>query len=203
MLAHRNALFVFDLDSTITQRELLPLIAEYAGIGEKMAQLTENAMSGEMPFEESFLKRVEMLKGIPISKAREVGKNILLNEEIAHFICENPERCYILTGNLDVWIKDLIERLNMKGRCKCSQTLQCGDYLERVISVLNKGRACRELSRPYIAIGDGNNDIDMLRQADYAIAFGGVRRVPEKLAAVADQVVESEKTLVALLRQLL
>ena len=97
-------LFIFDLDSTITKYELLPLIANCVGLGEQMEQLTEAAMQGETVFELSFRKRVELLKTIPISKVRSIAEEVPLHDRIADFIRENSQRCMILTGNLDAWI---------------------------------------------------------------------------------------------------
>ena len=55
-------IFLFDLDSTVTKQEILPTISKELGIYEKMTELTESTMSGEIPFKQSFLQRVELLK---------------------------------------------------------------------------------------------------------------------------------------------
>lgn len=59
-------IFVFDLDSTITQKEILPMISERIHKEKEMCELTEATMRGEVSFEHSFLQRVHILKEINI-----------------------------------------------------------------------------------------------------------------------------------------
>ena len=196
-------LFVFDLDSTITKCELLPLIAQSTGLGNEMAALTEAAMQGKVPFEQDFRNRVRLLQEVPISRVRSVVSRAPLHEEIAAFIRENPQRCIILTGNLDVWIMPIIEKLGMKGRCLCSKAQVCEDRLLGIASVLDKGAASKKLAHPFVAIGDGSNDEGMIRTADIGIAFGGARKPPAGLVTAADMLVQDENELIGILKKLL
>ena len=196
-------LFVFDLDSTITKCELLPLIAESVGLDDKMAALTEAAMLGKVPFEQDFRSRVHLLQNVPLSRARSIASRAPLHEEIAGFIRENTQKCIILTGNLDAWIMPIIEKLGMKGRCLCSRARVCDDHLVGVASVLDKGKACRHLQHPFVAIGDGSNDAGMLRAAEIGIAFGGARKPPDELISAADMLVQDENELIEILKKLL
>ena len=196
-------LFVFDLDSTITKCELLPLIAESAGLGNEMTFLTEKAMQGKVPFEQDFRNRVALLKDVPVSRARSIAVRMPLHEKIADFIRKNPERCIILTGNLDVWIAPIIENLGMKGRCICSKAQVCEDRLSGIASVLDKGVGCKKLHHPFVAIGDGSNDVGMLKTADIGIAFGSARKPPAGLIAAADMLVQDENELIGILKKLL
>lgn len=198
-LTDSKPLFVFDLDSTITKCELLPLIAESVGLGDKMLRLTDAAMSGNIPFEQNFRSRVELLKEVPITEARAIAAMIPLNMEIAGFIRKHPQRCMILTGNLDVWIAPIIEGLGMQGRCLCSRAHVDGDHLLGISDVLNKAQVCAKFPRPFVAIGDGSNDIGMLKSADIGIAFGGVRKPSDDVIQAADRVITDESELVAYL----
>ena len=196
-------LFVFDLDSTITKCELLPLIAECAGLGNEMAQLTEAAMQVNVPFEQGFRSRVSLLQNVPLSVARAIVSRAPLHEKIAAFIRENPQRCIILTGNLDVWIMPIIEKLGMIGRCMCSKARIAKDRLLGISFVLDKGKACEKLARPFVAIGDGSNDAGMLKAAEIGIAFGGARKPPAELVAAADMLAQDENELIEILKKLL
>ena len=196
-------LFVFDLDSTITKCELLPLIAQSVGLEREMSALTEAAMRGDVLFEQDFLNRVKLMQGISLSKARSIVSKAPLHVEIAGFIRKNPQRCIILTGNLDVWIMPIIEKLGMEGHCLCSRAHVCGDRLLGVEAVLDKGRASKELPHPFAAIGDGSNDAGMLREAEVGIAFGGARKPPAELIAAADMLVQDEHELIDILKKLL
>lgn len=196
-------LFVFDLDSTITRDELLPLIARKSGLGGEMARLTEQAMAGSEPFALNFPKRAALLRQVPLSEAREIVKNAPLHEKIAAFIRSHAQRCMIVTGNLDVWIAPLMEKLGMQGRCLCSQARVQGDALLGVETVLDKKSACRSLPRPFLAVGDGSNDIGMLRAADFGVAFGGARTPSQELLDAADVAICDEYALIALLERYL
>ena len=196
-------LFVFDLDSTVTRCELLPLLAEAVDIGTEMAARTEQAMAGNVPFVEDFPKRAALLSALPLSRARKIVAEAPVNREIARFLAENAPRCRIMTGNLDVWIEDLIRRLGMDGRCLCSRGIAENDRLVGVSFVLDKALAARGLPRPFVAIGDGSNDVGLLRSADLAIAFSGVREVAQELREAADLVEDDERRLCGMLLQLL
>ena len=60
--------FLFDLDSTITKQEILPTVSKMVSKEKEMRELTEKTMQGELPFKESFLQRVDILKNIPKKK---------------------------------------------------------------------------------------------------------------------------------------
>ena len=81
--------FLFDLDSTVTKQEILPTIAKRLGIYEQMSALTEKTMQGEIPFKQSFLQRVDLLKDVPVSEVCAMVENIQLNERLVDFIKRN------------------------------------------------------------------------------------------------------------------
>ena len=202
-LAGRRPLFAFDLDSTVTRCELLPLLAREVGLEQEMAALTEACMQSGADFAPGFAARAELLRSIPLDRARSIAAGVPLHEDIAAFLRRNAPRCRILTGNLNVWIADLIASLCMTGRCLCSRASFRENRLLCVESALDKGRAATELPRPFVAIGDGSNDIPLLRAADLAIAFAGSRAPSREVRSAADIVIDDERTLCALLEQLI
>lgn len=193
-------IFAFDLDSTITREELLPRIACLGGIQKKLEELTQQDMNSPVDFEKSFKKRVDILKHIPISAAAKAVGQVPLNTEIVRFIRENTSSCLIVTGNLDVWIRDLIRDLNMEGRCLSSKAEYEGDRLRGIKEILDKGQAVKYLNGAFTAIGDGSNDIPMLKVAKTAIGFGGVRELPSCVTAVCHKTFVSETELCRYLR---
>lgn len=202
-LAGRKPLFAFDLDSTVTRCELLPLLAREVGLEQEMAALTEACMQSGADFAPGFAARVELLRAIPLDRARRIAAAVPLNGKIAAFLRANAPRCHILTGNLDVWIEELIASLGMTGRCLCSRASFRENRLLCVETALDKGRAALELPRPFVAIGDGSNDIPLLRAADLAIAFAGSRTPSEEVRRAADVVLSDEGALCDLLEQLI
>ena len=192
-------LFVFDLDSTVTGCELLPLLAREAGVEAQMRLRTEKCMAGDARFTDDFPSRVKMLSALPLSRAREIAAGVPLNPQIAAFLRAHPERSMILTGNLDVWIAPILARLNMSNRCLCSRARVEVDRVVGVEFILDKAAAARSLPRPFIAVGDGSNDVGMLRAADLSVAFGGVRRPAREVIDAAQYYFRDESALCALL----
>lgn len=197
-----HPLFVFDLDSTVTRQEILPLLARELGMEEEMAAQTERAMSGIYPFGESFLCRASLLLPLRLSRARQAAAKVPLNVQIVQFLRENASRCLIMTGNLDVWISALIDSIGMQGRCLCSRGTEADDHLAEISYVLDKGEAAKKLPHPYVAVGDGSNDAELLCQADFAIGFSGVRSVSSDVQRVSDMIIDNESELCSILNQL-
>lgn len=188
--------FLFDLDATVTKVEILPALAKEVGLADKMCEITERTMLGELPFKSSFLSRVEMLKEIPVSRASSIVEKVPLNEMIVDFIRKNQENCYIVTGNIDVWVDKLIDRIGLnKTHCICSTASVKNDMLINVNSVIDKGTIIEQFVRPVVAIGDGSNDAEMVRLAEVGIGYGGVRTVAFSLMSNATHVVYDEKRL--------
>lgn len=195
--------FLFDLDATVSKVEILPMLAEQVGLLEEMRELTEKTMRGELPFKSSFLSRVEMLKSIPVSRVAEIVEQTPLNEEIVRFIQEHKECCYIVTGNLDIWIRKLMKRIGLPmAHCFCSSASVVDDRLVSVNSVIDKGMVVKQFILPVVAIGDGSNDAEMARLAEVGIGFGGVRPVAYSLMSNATHAIYDEKRLCSFLETL-
>lgn len=196
-------IFLFDLDSTITKQEILPTIAKKIGFEKEMRDLTEATMRGEIPFKESFLNRVELLNKINVSIITEMVSNIPIDENIANFIINNRERCFVLTGNIDVWIFKLMKKLKMENSVFCSKVLVKNDKIERIISVVDKEMVTKQIIPKFVAIGDGSNDIGMVKNADIAIGYGGVRDIAPILLNNIDYAFYDSKKCVEFLEKLL
>ncbi len=174
-------IFLFDLDSTISKKEILPTISMRIGKLEKMRELTEATMRGEIPFRTSFLNRVKILTPVNVFEVNALVAEIPLNEAISQFIRENRERCYVLTGNLDVWISGLMRKIGMDQHVYCSKAEVREDRITQVISVVDKELMAKQFVQPLVVIGDGDNDSGMAKYADITIGFGGVRNIAPSL----------------------
>mgnify|MGYP002938017537 CR=1 FL=1 len=78
-------IFLFDMDSTITRKEVLPEIAQKINRLDEMRRLTEATMRGEIPFRTSFLQRVKILSDIPVHEVNKIVSEIPLNTAIVNF----------------------------------------------------------------------------------------------------------------------
>lgn len=196
-------IFLFDLDSTVTKQEILPTISKRLGIYERMSELTESTMRGEIPFKQSFLQRVELLKDVPVSEVNEMVSRIQLNNHLVDFIQKNHDRCHIVTGNLDVWIDGVIRKLGMERNTFCSKAIVKNDYIEDVFNIVDKNAVIVKWFYHFVAIGDGNNDAEMIEAAEVGIGYGGVREIAPAVLACASHAIYDEEKLVEFLERLL
>lgn len=199
----KGTAFCFDLDGTLTTTEILPCIASEIGVAEEMATLTRATIEGHIPFEPSFRLRCLILGQVPSDRIREIVASVPLNESIFSFIRSRRDRCYIVTGNLDIWVRPIVEACGCGLFSSVASDEKSGLKLH---SVLQKSDAMNVLRQQghdrIVAVGDGMNDVPMFGAADVAIAYGGVHP-PSPAAVLASQyVVHDGDTLCKMLRVL-
>ncbi|MDA9896975.1 HAD-IB family phosphatase [Pelagibacterales bacterium] len=194
----KNA-YCFDLDGTVTTEEILPILSKDVDLHEEISALTTATINGTIPFKESFLLRCKLLSTIPVVKVHQILEKIIFYKEIEKFIKSNNQNCYIVTGNLDIWIEPLIKKLN------CNYFSSKGRFINDnlvIDYVINKGDAINELRKKYekiISIGDGMGDVQMFENSDVSIAFGGTHEPVESVIKLSDYVTYNDKTLCKLL----
>ena len=76
MFRRNRRLICFDMDSTLIKTEVIDELADRAGVGEQVREITEKAMRGEIDFSESFKQRVALLKGLDEKVLEEVSNNL-------------------------------------------------------------------------------------------------------------------------------
>lgn len=192
-LLKKDYIFLFDLDSTITKKEILPEIAKYIGKEKDMRELTEATMRGELPFKTSFLRRIKLLDEIPVDVVSNLVSEIPINEHMVEFIRKNPDRCFVVTGNLQCWISRLIQKFCLQEHCYCSKADVAENKITQVVSVVDKELMVKQFIHPLVVIGDGDNDSGMARVADIAIGFGGVRNIAPSLLETIDYAFYEDK----------
>lgn len=196
--------FLFDLDSTITRQEMLSTIAEKVGCHKQMKELSKKNMAGEIPFKQSFLNKIELLRDVPVMRVKHIVSEMELNEDIVEFIKTNKSRCYVVTSHLDIWIDDLMKKIDMEKHFFSSKALiDRKGNLQEVFSILDKDAVVKQMILPFVAVGDGDNDAEMIQAASVGIGYGGVHPVGSSILECATHVVYDEKTLVHFLSKLI
>jgi HAD superfamily phosphoserine phosphatase-like hydrolase len=200
----RGTAFAFDLDGTITRAELLPMIASELGLEAEMRLLTELTMSGMIPFEDSFRLRFAILRSAGLDRIQSIVSEVEFDPDIEQFIRENRDRCFVVTGNLDLWIAPLVERLGCRFYTSTATTDKNG-WITGLDTVMRKNVAGLELKDEFdrlVAIGDGFNDVPLFDVADIGIAFTGLHGAPDALVSVSNYVALDGKSLCRLLNTL-
>ena len=204
----KNVKFIFDLDGTVTSQETLPLIADHFGVQEEIAELTKQTIKGNVPFIESFIKRVHILGKLPVSEINNLLESVPLYAKVQEFINMNPDKCVIATGNLSCWVNKLLRRIynQASGITFCSQAEVVNDKVSKLESILKKENVVRRYKGEgceVIYIGDGNNDLEAMRLSDISIANGITHDPANSILGVTDYVIYTEESLCRQLNQLL
>ncbi len=199
-----NIKFVFDLDGTLTKQETLPLIANTFKITEKIEKLTKETISGNVPFIESFIKRVNILGELPVSEVSKLLHSTEIYPEIHKFIQKNLDKCVIATGNLDCWISELAQKIGCELFCSSAEVTN--NSVTKITKILRKESVVSFLQQQgafVVFIGDGNNDMEAMRTANISIACALTHRPANSVLSIADYLVHSEDSLCRLTNQLL
>jgi HAD superfamily phosphoserine phosphatase-like hydrolase len=195
--------FIFDLDGTITKQETLPLIAKHFGIEEEILKLTKETIRGNIPFIESFIRRIKILGRFSVLEIAELLAEVELFDEILKFIEENMDDCIIATGNTQEWVGKLVRRIGCE--YYASEALVEDDKIAKLTHILKK----EEIVKKYqdegysvVMIGDGNNDMEAMREADISVACGLIHYPANSIMTIADYCVFEPAALYRLLDQI-
>jgi len=195
--------YIFDLDGTLTLQETLPLISSHFDVDEQIHSLTEDTVKGNIPFIESFIRRVQILGGLPVSEINDLLADVPLSEKLLQFIRDNQEDCVITTGNLNNWVEKLIKKIGCKAYT--SEGIIENNRVKKLTRILKKEdvvKKYKELGEEVVFIGEGNNDAEAMREADISIACGIVHSPAKSVLSVVDYAVYDESALYRLLNQL-
>jgi phosphoserine phosphatase len=178
-------LFAFDMDSTLIQGEVIDELAKLAGVGEQVSKITEAAMRGELNFDESFTRRVGLLKGLPAEQALALRERIPLSpgaERLIGRLKSLGYRTAILSGGFTFFARSLQERLGIDEFYANELEMVDGKVTGRVIPpIMNGARKAAMLAaiaeregialEQAVAVGDGANDLPMMEIAGMGIAY--------------------------------
>ena len=180
-----KGLCVMDVDGTLILEEVIDLLGREAGREEEISQITSRAMRGEIDFESSLRKRVSLLEGLPISVFDTVFNSIHLTPNAQEFI-SILQKNGILVGLVSGGFTQIVERLAKSlgiahfsaNQVEVKNGLLTGKLVGQIISpqvkkeTLEQWREELKLSKDRtVAIGDGANDLLMLKSAWLGIAF--------------------------------
>jgi phosphoserine phosphatase len=178
-------LFAFDMDSTLIEGEVIDELAKLAGVAGEVVKVTEAAMRGEIEFQESFRRRVALLRGLKETRVRELLETIPLVEGAEQLIGTLKMLGYktaILSGGFNFFAKHLQTRLGIDyifaNDLDIVDGIVSGEVRTPIVDGARKAELLREIARlenisldQVVAVGDGANDLPMLGIAGMGIAF--------------------------------
>ena len=185
MYRRSRRLICFDMDSTLIKTEVIDELADRAGVGEQVREITESAMRGEIDFSESFRRRVALLKGLDEKVLVEIAQNLPIMEGAERLISILKKigfKVAILSGGFTYFGNALKKLFDVDyvyaNELEIVDGKLTGNYIGDIVDGKRKAELLRLIAQvekidleQVIAVGDGANDLPMLNIAGLGIAF--------------------------------
>jgi phosphoserine phosphatase len=182
----RKKLLVADMDSTIITVECLDELADFAGLKDEIAAITARAMAGELAFEPALRERVGKLKGLALDALqRTYDERVRLNPGAASLVrtmAKHGARCVLVSGGFTYFTSRVAEITGFHDQ-RANVLLDDGASLTGLVQEPILGRAAKlealraeaagigATEADALAIGDGANDLDMIKAAGLGLAY--------------------------------
>jgi phosphoserine phosphatase len=178
-------LVVLDADSTLIENEVIELLADAAGSLALVADVTDRAMRGELDFAASLRERVATLAGLPTTVFAEVGALIRPThgaQQLIDGLHAHGSRVGVVSGGFHELLDPLAATLGLDhwraNRLEVRDGHLTGGLVGPIIDAAAKATALTDWAtvdgiarRGTVAVGDGANDLTMMRTAALGIAF--------------------------------
>ena len=192
MFRRMRRLICFDMDSTLIQTECIDELAMRAGVGDKVKEITERAMRGEIDFKESFKERVALLKGLDVSVMQDIAEKLPITEGVDRLMAVLKRYGYkiaILSGGFTFFGEYLQRKYGIDYMYANELEIDdngklTGNYVGEIVDGHRKAELLKLIAQvekvnlaQTIAVGDGANDLPMISEAGLGIAFHAKPRV--------------------------
>jgi phosphoserine phosphatase len=182
----RKKLLLADMDSTMIEQECIDELAAEAGVGEHVAAVTRRAMNGEVQFEEALRERVALLAGLPASVVDKVLAERITPMPGGHALVATMKAhgaaAALVSGGFTAFTGPVARMLgfdeNRANTLLTKDGLLTGQVLEPILGRAAKVQALEEIvvrhgigAGDVLAVGDGANDLGMLRLAGAGVAL--------------------------------
>ena len=192
----RGLLVVLDVDSTLIGQEVVDLLAEAAGVGERVADITAAAMRGELDFAQSLARRVALLEGLPTGALEEVRGRITVTDGVPELIAAvhgAGGTVAAVSGGFRQVLDPLAAELGLDRWRANDLGAVDGRLTGRVDGAIVDAPAKRDALLSWagelgasatVAVGDGANDLLMMGAATLSVAFDAKPAVRERADVV-------------------
>ena len=185
LIRRAKRMIVLDMDSTLTQIEVIDELAKEANVGEKIVSITARAMNGEISFPEALRERVRLLKGLPVSALETVYRRMPLTsgaEKLLRVLQKIGCKTAVLSGGFDYFTERIKKSLRLdyaySNRLEIKEGVLTGRIIGEIVDGEKKRALMEEIAQKegiplnqVIAVGDGANDLPMITHVGLGIAF--------------------------------
>ncbi|WP_169392462.1 MULTISPECIES: phosphoserine phosphatase SerB [Psychrobacter] len=180
-----HKLVCFDMDSTLIEQEVIVELAKKAGVGDEVAEITESAMRGEIEFDESFARRLALLKGVSTSVLDDICANLTLSTGAKATISAFKALGYhtvLVSGGFTYFARYIADILGIDevhaNRLDISDGKVTGEVQLPIINGAKKAAIAAQTAArlgidmsQVVCVGDGANDLPMMMAADLGVAY--------------------------------
>jgi len=181
----KKSLLICDMDSTLIGQECIDELADFAGVKDRVSDITERAMRGEIGFEAALTERVSLLKGLDISVLQRCFEDRITLNKGARTLCQtmkaNGAKTVIVSGGFTFFTGQVAAACGFD-KHQANTLIEADKKLSGTVGMPILGReakleALNEHSAEFggasnaLAIGDGANDLAMIMAAGLGVAF--------------------------------
>lgn len=200
LAGRRKKLLLADMDSTIVTTETLDEMAAFAGLKERIAEITARSMNGELDFRQALTERVGMLRGLDESALHETWKATEFMPGAAELVATmraNGAHTALVSGGFTFFTERVAQRIGFHEHHANTLLLEAGKLtgavgqpiLDRDAKLATLKRLAAAMGLPLggaAAVGDGANDLAMIQAAGLGVAY----RAKPSVAAAARHRIE-------------
>ena len=173
------------MDSTLIKTEVIDELADRAGVGAEVRAITESAMRGEIDFQESFKRRISLLKGLDESVMQDIAEKLPIMDgadRLMTILKKCGYKIAILSGGFTYFGEYLKKRFGIDyvyaNELEIKDGKLTGNYVGDIVDGHRKAELLKMIAqfehidlKQVIAVGDGANDLPMINLAGLGIAF--------------------------------
>lgn len=182
----KKRLLIADMDSTIINVECIDELADFAGVKDKVSDITERAMRGELDFEAALRERVAMLKGLPLADLqRAYDERVRLNpgaRTLVRTMTAHGAKAFLVSGGFSFFTSRVAQAAGFDAN-RANTLIEDGHVLAGTVGdpILGKAAKLQALNEEAanleiplsatLAVGDGANDLAMIEASGLGVAY--------------------------------